>query len=82
MAEGRLGQATGHAWGAAVAAMVARDAETLEEVRGLAGEIEEQAEGSGRREAQRIVTYCAACIADVHEGVPPDSPNWRIFRWS
>ncbi|HVN62245.1 MAG TPA: hypothetical protein VMT59_13350 [Gaiellaceae bacterium] len=77
---GKPGWAHRKAWDAAIAAEDARDAETLDEVRALASQIEERAEGSTREEAHRLGVYCEACSADIRAGVPHDSTLSRLFR--
>ena len=76
------GRALRKAWEAAFAADYARNAETLEEVRALAAQLEAQTAGSEQVEAQRLAMYCAACGDDIRAGVPHDSALGRLFRRS
>ncbi len=80
LAHGVLGTAHRRAWDAAIVAEDRRDAEGLDEVRALASQIEEQAEGSVREEARRLGVYCEACAADIRAGIPHDSTMSRLFR--
>jgi hypothetical protein len=75
-----LGRALRRAWEAAFAAEYARNADTLEEIRALASQIEERAAGGERDEAHRLAVFCAACSEDIRAGVPHDSALGRLFR--
>jgi len=77
---GNIGDAHRKAWDAAFAAENARDADALDEIRSLALQIEERAEGSTREEAHRLAVYCSACSDDIRAGIPHDSTMSRLFR--
>jgi hypothetical protein len=77
---GNVGDAHRLAWEAAFAAENARDADELDEIRSLALQIEEQADGSTREVAHRLGVYCSACADDIRAGIPHDSTMSRLFR--
>lgn len=79
---GHFARAVDIAWKASRGAVVSQNSEQLSAIRGLAEEVALAAEGDTRTEAERLATYCTACILEPSDSILTTWSMKRLFKRS
>jgi hypothetical protein len=79
---GQFARAVDIAWKASRGAVVSQDSEQLSAIRSLAEQVALVADGDTRTEAERLATYCTACILEPSDSILTTWSMKRLFRRS
>ena len=70
LAAGQPSRAVDLAWKAVHPAVLAHDTPVLQRARDLAEQIAAASDGTARKDAEQLATYCVACIVEPHDAFP------------